>query len=276
MELVKEEYLPGSARDRFKDIRDREKLTQEQLAEIAGVQVSTISKIESGKTTKIASTILERIADHFHITTDFLLGRVDIPEKTSYQIEQLGLSVEAAKNLYTGKVNPEVMNALLENKKFAALTYNVECYFEEKLAQAFAAQNQMMMSVSKLLRNNGIEDGAKDVLALRDTQVSTPELEKLSKEFVACLRDIKAARESTLPDTRRMIEEDFNEMLGSVTANSQKSIMEVTPKDILNVIKNSIWGNLDYLSTEQIDNLMNALEPLFAPGPEKERHKNDE
>lgn len=73
-----------------------------------------------------------------------------------------------------------------------------------------------------------------------------------------------------------MIEEDFNEMLGSVTANSQKSIMEVTPKDILNVIKNSIWGNLDYLSTEQINNLMNALEPLFAPGPEKERHKNDE
>lgn len=71
-------------------LSNREKLTQEQLAEIAGVQVSTISKIESGKTTKIASTILERIADHFHITKDFLLGRVDIPEKTSYQIEQLG------------------------------------------------------------------------------------------------------------------------------------------------------------------------------------------
>lgn len=103
-----------------------------------------------------------------------------------------------------------------------------------------------------------------------------PELKKLSKEFVACLRDIKATRESTLPDTRRMLEEEFNEMLGSVTASSQKSIAEVTPKDILNVIKNSVFGNLDYLSTEQIDNLMNALEALFAPGSEKERHKNDE
>ena len=44
--MEKNEYLPGSARDRFKDLRDREHLTQEQLAEIAGVQVSTISKIE--------------------------------------------------------------------------------------------------------------------------------------------------------------------------------------------------------------------------------------
>lgn len=84
--MEKNEYLPGTTRDRFKNLRDREHLTQEQLAEIAGVQVSTISKIESGATTKIDSTILEKIADHFHITTDFLLGRVDVPDKRNLRI----------------------------------------------------------------------------------------------------------------------------------------------------------------------------------------------
>lgn len=273
--MEKNEYLPGSARDRFKDLRDREHLTQEQLAEIAGVQVSTISKIESGATTKIASTILEKIADHFHITTDFLLGRVDVPDKRNYQIEQLGLSVEAAKNLYTGKVNPAVINALLENKKFALLSYNIDCYFEEKMAQAFVAQNQMLLSASRLLRNNGIEDGANDVASLRDTQISSPELEKLSKEFVACLKDIKTSLESTLPDTRKMVADAFDEMLNSVTAGSEKSLSDVTPEDILGVIRTTAEANLDYMSAEQIDALIAAFAPAFAPIPKEEPSQND-
>ena len=39
-----------------------------------------------------------------------------------YDIAELGLSVEAAKNLYTGRVNTEVVNLLLENARFAELT----------------------------------------------------------------------------------------------------------------------------------------------------------
>ncbi len=61
--------------------------------------------------------ISKKIAKEFEVSTDFLLGVTDIPDRMNYDIAELGLSVQAAKNLYTGKVNAEVVNRLLENKK---------------------------------------------------------------------------------------------------------------------------------------------------------------
>ncbi len=273
--MKKLEYLPGSARDRFIDLRDREHLTQAELAEIAGVQVSTISKIESGATTKISSTILTAIADHFHITTDFLLGRVDIPDKSTYQIEQLGLSMEAAKNLYTGKVNPAVINALLENKKFAVLSYNIDYFFEERMATAYTTQNQMLASVSKLLRNNGIDDGASEILALRETQPTSMEIDKLSREFAICLRDIKKHMDSQLDETRKLVSDAFEEMLASVTQDSDKPLAAVTSDDILGALRENILTAATDLSPAQVDQLIDSLRPLFVPIPSKEHSAND-
>lgn len=55
----------------------------------------------------------------FNVSTDFLLGEVDVPGRLNYDISELGLSVQAARNLYTHKVNPQAVNALLENPEFA-------------------------------------------------------------------------------------------------------------------------------------------------------------
>ena len=55
----------------------------------------------------------------------------NIPDRKNYDIAELGLSVEAAKNLYTGRVNTEVVNLLLENARFAELTYRISQYFDD-------------------------------------------------------------------------------------------------------------------------------------------------
>ena len=70
-----------------------------------------------------------KIARLFNVSTDFLLGETNIPDRKNYDIAELGLSVEAAKNLYTGRVNTEVVNLLLENARFAELTYRIAQYF---------------------------------------------------------------------------------------------------------------------------------------------------
>lgn len=270
------EYLPGSARDRFKDLRDREGLTQEQFAQIAGVQVSTISKIESGATMKISSTILIAIADHFHVTTDFLLGRVDIPDRSSYHIEQLGLSMEAAKNLYTGKLNPVIINALLENDRFCKLSYKIDRFFEDYMAKAVATQNQMLTSVSRLLRLNGIEDGAEEVASLRERQGSGAEIEKLSEDFGIVLREIKKSMGSQLDESKKMMAEAFEQMLSSVTANSDKPLTEVSGKDVLDAVVGMVSDNLTYMTQEQLSNLKKSMEPMFAPVPQKEAEDHDQ
>ena len=84
------------------------------------------------------------------MSTDFLLGETNITDRKNYDIAELGLSVEAAKNLYTGRVNAEVVNLLLENTRFAELTYRIAQYFDDTFASGIAAQNAMLTTLSTL------------------------------------------------------------------------------------------------------------------------------
>ena len=70
-------------------------------------------------------------------------------------------------SLYTGRVNTEVVNLLLENVRFAELTYRISQYFDDTFASGIAAQNAMLTTLSTLLR----------------TKVKTPEAAKAAKDI---------------------------------------------------------------------------------------------
>ena len=108
-------YLPGNIRQRMQELMKEHKITQAQLATRIGSTESAISRFVSGKTDKISTEHLLRIAKVFEVSTDFLLGEVNTPDRTNFDIEELGLSVQAARNLYTGKANAEIVNRLLES-----------------------------------------------------------------------------------------------------------------------------------------------------------------
>lgn len=73
------------------------------------------------------------------------------PDRKNYDISELGLSVEAARNLYTQKVNPKIVSYLLENPQFADTTYQIARYLDNELTSGFAAQNQLYSMVSSML-----------------------------------------------------------------------------------------------------------------------------
>ena len=62
---------------KLKELRKQARLTQAELAKIIGVNQNTYSYWESGKT-KIDNATLERLADQFNVTVDYLLGRTTI------------------------------------------------------------------------------------------------------------------------------------------------------------------------------------------------------
>ena len=103
-------YLPGKIRDRIQDLMKSNKVTQAELATRTGCSESMLSRFISGKTDKLGNEKIIRIARVFNVSTDFLLGEVDVPDRLNYDISELGLSVQAARNLYTHKVNPQVVN----------------------------------------------------------------------------------------------------------------------------------------------------------------------
>ena len=144
-----QEYLPAPSNVRLADLMKEHNISQPELAKEIGCSKSTISRFISGAKGTLTHEQVLKIARLFKVSTDFLLGETNIPDRKNYDIAELGLSVEAAKNLYTGRVNTEVVNLLLENARFAELTYRIAQYFDDTFASGIAAQNAMLTTLAR-------------------------------------------------------------------------------------------------------------------------------
>ena len=115
-----QQYLPSDTPQlRLQDLMKKHKITQAELASEIGVAESSISRFLKGTKDKLTTEQIIRIARIFNVSSDFLLCLTNVPDKKNYDISELGLSAEAARNLYTGRINPEVVCRLLENRRFA-------------------------------------------------------------------------------------------------------------------------------------------------------------
>lgn len=65
--------------DRMRQSREASNLTQDDLAERAGIEVLQIWRYESGKT-KPKTDMLIKIAKALHVSADYLLGLTDDPK----------------------------------------------------------------------------------------------------------------------------------------------------------------------------------------------------
>ena len=192
-------YLPADVRKRIIDVMRERKLTQRELALRIDVNESTISRFLSGKTEKLSEESVIRIARVFNVSTDL------IPDKKNYDISELGLSVEAAKNLYTGKVNNDVVNRLLENPRFATVTYMIAQHLDDTLAGGYAAQNQMFATVgSLLLGQNQTPEAVQAARTANAMKVPTYQADQttIQNTFMTVVKEIKKEAGSDLAAAR--------------------------------------------------------------------------
>lgn len=66
--------------DRLKYLRKSHTATQKKIAEVAGITDRAFRKYESGEIEPTAS-VINSLADYFNVSTDYLLGRSDNPER---------------------------------------------------------------------------------------------------------------------------------------------------------------------------------------------------
>ncbi len=65
----------------LKKLRIEKGKSQEQIAKIANVSQSNYSKYELNKT-QMPYAIIEKLADYFNVSIDYLLGKTETPNKT--------------------------------------------------------------------------------------------------------------------------------------------------------------------------------------------------
>ena len=75
-------WLPGDTRQRIQDLIKDSNSTQADLAAVIGLSESALSRYLKGQTEMLGDGYIIRMAKHFNVSTDFLLGETDIPDRT--------------------------------------------------------------------------------------------------------------------------------------------------------------------------------------------------
>ena len=273
--MAEKEYLPGGLKERLEDLRNRRKLTLKEVAEKTGVDYSTLSRIENGNVKKVGDDVLLKLARFFGVSADFLLGITNMPDKKNYTIEELGLTPEAARNLYIAAVDNRVVNLLLAHPDFGSLTNRIADYLDDTMAAGIAAQNQLYDSVSDLMTRIGREDKtrrqaaitqAKEAKSLR-RKLYADELAQIESLFKGILSSIKKSTPTGKTEkAKAMTKEAFDHMVLELTkGGSIVEILKVEPEQITRLIAKGLAITND-ASEEEQELVAKTLLPFFPRG----------
>lgn len=262
------EYLPGTTGERT-ELREGAGSTIEELALKVGVNATTLGRMEKGQTQKIGDDVLTALAREFNVSTDFLLGLTSIPDRKNYDIAELGLSTQAARNLYTRKVNADVVNRLLEHPRFATLTAMIEHYLDDTFAAGAAVQNQILNSMSEILLGIGQNDpvqseaagDAARAVSLAKVPVHQTELTKIQNTFMAIVREMKQDTGSNLDRPKRVTKEVLGKLMAELTKGQDALSPSVTPEQITDAIIHTVDGS--ELDPEKLAEFRDGLASLF-------------
>ena len=228
---MEQAYLPGTVRHRIQELIKERKITQAELAAEIGMAESSLSRFLSEKTDKIGDEYIIKIADFLGVSTDFILGQTDFPERRNYDIGELGLSYKAAMALYTREVDTDVVNRILENPQFPEITRMISRYFKDTIAEGFAVQNAMWDTLQQLTRTvdtshltnpqEGTE-AAMQILGMMKTAPHEKDVETIQTALMNMLRDIKAGIQTQTPTTELATAQLTEAMMKNIAKGSSE------------------------------------------------------
>lgn len=222
---MEQTYLPGTVRERIQDQLKERKITQGELAAEIGMAESSLSRFLSAKTDKIGDEYIIKIADFLGVSTDFILGQTDFPERRNYDIGELGLSYKAAMALYTREVDTDVVNRILENPQFPAITRMIARYFKDSNAEGPAGLNVMWdtmqqmigtLDTSHLANPQEGAEAAAQILDLLKTPPYEKDIETIQTALINMLREIKTGIQTQTPVTELVTKQITQTMMESV------------------------------------------------------------
>ena len=236
--------MPEAIGRRIIGLRERRDMTLEELAAKVGVNATTLGRMEKGQTQKVSSDVLAALSREFQVSADYLLGLTDIPDRKNYEIGALGLSNQAARNLYTGRVNTDVVNRLLEHPKFPLLTAMIAQYLDDSFAAGVAAQNELFDAMSDILLSTEQSDSGQRATikeAARTVKLSkTPphqvELAKIQNTFMTILKEMKRDAGSGLESAKETTSEIVGQMMAELTKGQDVPLTAITPEQIVDAI----------------------------------------
>ncbi len=266
-------YLHGTPGERIADLREQRGWTKAELAQQVDVDASTVGRIESGETQKIGNDLILRLAKIFGVSTDFILGLSDEPEPKNFSIGELGLTIEAAKKIYTGEIDPDVLNMLLEHPNFGTLSNKIAHFFKGTFAEGFAVQNQLYDMVSKTVcGDDEVSKQVSEDIHDAKTPLYLADINMIENGFMSIVKDIKKTTDTDFSHSKKLTQETFEGIRQSlIKSGGSLSYKKITAQNLAKAVVSSL-DKFDGVTQEMKDNLYNALLPIFMK-PQRGKHR---
>ena len=263
------EYLPGDSRERIQDLLIERKMTQAQLAEKLEISESSLNRYLSGQTDKLSTENIVKMARIFGVSTDFLLCETDIPYRTNYDIEELGLSAKAAARLYTGEVDPVIASQLLEHEEFAILAAQIAQFKDVTISAGIAGMNAMIDQLGSLIQQVGTKNPQLQRAAIRARQDiesvrrqdNLPDTSAMEDTFLRIVKDLRNGADAYIAEADKLTTEVMMQLMKNLTKRGGKNLMNVTPEQMVESILDTTDPRV--FTEEHRKAMRTVLLPLF-------------
>ena len=250
------EYLPGNLQERLRELREANGFnSRNKLADEIGIDRTTYGRIENGSTKTISSDILFKLSKLYGVPTDYILGLSNTPEDTRYDIAEHGLSVEAAKNLYSKKVDPRVVNELLINDRFAMAAKLMADFFSGAVTQMLTAHNALlnfsMDTLNELVVSGKIpndKDVAETRKKLKASRIQTNkfEIDKIQMYLMKAVKEIQVKVSKEIAENNKIDETLCYEILNAVKEASKEipNMKDLPMEEKKKILKQAIMDGI--------------------------------
>lgn len=242
-------YFQGTVGERIQDLLREKKLTQAVLAERVGISKATLSRYITDPDSRIPHDVLLKIAKCFGVSTDFLLGATDVPYRTNYDIEELGLTAAAAAKLYTGELDPHIVSQLLESPYFPRLVEQLRAFVDGTESAALGTYRQTLSITGRLLQKQGKtnpRDRMAAKLALKDLRSHMippmlPDMVMIRAAFEALLSDLMRQADAHVKEQTKLTSDIMENMIRHLEKRQNSfDLKQITIDDLADAIVETV------------------------------------
>ena len=255
---------------RLLHLQNRKGMKDTELAKVLHIDRATLKRIIEGGTEKVSSQVIIEAAQHFGVSTDFLLGLTAVPDPMNYPVKEFGFTEAAAKAILSEDVHKEILNLLLENQLFCQLTHTMNYALEPDQTEGIMSRNNLLaygeslflecMNVSLKKKREMKKDTRKIASELIDpnTVGNHQMLEEFRKIIQQLRKEMKMKKPPSVPVTREFLKEMDKELL--VRADGERK--KINPRIVAEVMTDkSLVANI--CTPDQRERFVDLMEEIL-------------
>ena len=187
-----------TTQEKLWDLRRDHGYTLEYVADAIQISKAALSKYENNEDKEYNIAILNKLAQFYDVSLDWLICNTEVKEAVHTPIEDLRLDDETIKVLKTGCFNHRLLCEIIKHPDFAHLMTEIEIYVDGHATQKIKNINDWMDGIRiKLFQKNSAEEMTPYIDTLARTPVNEEEFffHNIHGELDTIMKDIRVAHE---------------------------------------------------------------------------------